>query len=104
VKIVFSEQILRRHQRYVCEVVEIIPGQKVVVKTRNNNMRMETTVAWQAVNENTTCMTVWNRGIPRAFSKMISPFMALAIRNTSRRNLKQLKKMLEISHRRMVVL
>jgi hypothetical protein len=30
--------------------------------------------------------------------------MALAIRNTSRRNLKQLKKMLETSNRRMVVL
>jgi uncharacterized membrane protein len=104
VKIIFDEQILRRHQRYVAEVVEIIPGQKVVVKTRNNSMRMETIVAWQAINESTTCMTVWNRGIPRAFSRMIYPFMALAIRNTSRRNLKQLKKMLEFSHRGMVVL
>ncbi len=104
VKIVFSEQIMRRHQRYVCEVVEIIPGQKVVIKTRHNSVRMETTVAWQAINENTTCMTVWNRGIPRSFTRMISPFMALAIKNTSRRNLKQLKKMLEFSHRRMVVL
>ncbi len=104
VKIVFDERIMRRHQRYVAEVVEIIPGQKLVVKTRNNSMRMETVVAWQAINEHTTCMTVWSRGIPRSFSKMISPFMALAIRNTSRRNLKLLKKMLEFSHRRMVVL
>src|SRR5688572_10299868 len=55
VKIVFSEQIMRRHQRYVCEMVEIIPGQKVMVKTRNKSMRMETTIAWQAINENTTC-------------------------------------------------
>jgi uncharacterized protein YndB with AHSA1/START domain len=104
VKIVFDERIMRRHQRYVAEVVEIIPGQKLVVKTRNKSMRMETVVAWQAINEDTTRMTVWSRGIPRAFSKMISPFMALAIRNTSRRNLKQLKKMLEFSHRGMVVL
>ena len=104
VKIVFNERILRRHRQYVCEVVEFIPNQKVVVKTRNNKMRMETTVAWQAINEHTTCMTVWSRGIPRAFSRMISPFMALAIRNTSRRNLKQLKRMLETSNRRMVVL
>ena len=104
VKIVFDERIMRRHQRYVAEVVEIIPGQKLVVETRNNSMRMETVVAWQAINESTTCMTVWSRGIPRAFSKMISPFMALAIRSTSRRNLKQLKKMLEFSHRSMVVL
>ena len=106
VKIVFNERIMRRHQQYVCEVVEIIPGQKVVVKTRNKKMRMETTVAWQAINENTTCMTVWSRGIPRALSRMISPFMALVIRNTNRKNLKQLKRMLELVHSKhlMVVL
>jgi uncharacterized membrane protein len=102
-KIVFI-QGMRGYQQYVCEVVEIIPNQKMVMKTRSNNMRMETVVAWQAINENTTCMTVWNRGIPRALSRMITPFMALAIRNTSRRNLKQLKRMLETSNRRMVVL
>lgn len=103
-KFVVSEQGMRRHQRYVCEVVEIIPNQKVVVKTRSNKMRMETIVAWQALNENTTCMTVWNRGIPRALSRVITPFTAMFIRNTSRRNLKQLKKMLETSNRMMVVL
>jgi hypothetical protein len=103
-KIVFNEQGTRRYQQYVCEVVEIIPNQKMVVKTRNNNLRMETVVAWQAINENTTCMTVWSRGIPRALSRMFTPFTALAIRNTSRRNLKQLKRMLETSNRRLVVL
>lgn len=103
-KIVFNERGMRRYQQYVCEVVEFIPNQKMVMKTRNSNMRMETVVAWQAVNENTTCMTVWSRGIPRALSRMITPFMALTIRNINRRNLKQLKRMLETSNRRMVVL
>jgi uncharacterized membrane protein len=103
-KIVFNEQGTRRYQQYVCEVVEIIPNQKMVLKTRNSNMRMETVVAWKAVNENTTCMTVWSRGIPRALSRMFTPFTALAIRSTSRRSLKQLKRMLETSNRRMVVL
>jgi hypothetical protein len=104
VKIVFNEQGTRRYQQYVCEVIEIIPNQKMVMKTRHDNMRMETVIAWRAIDENTTCMTIWNRGIPRALSRIITPFMALAIRNTSRRNLKQLKKMLETSNRRMVVL
>ena len=103
-KIVFNEPGTRRYQQYICEVVEIIPNQKMVVKLRNSNMRMETVVAWQAINENTTCMTVWSRGIPRAFSRIFTPFTALAIRNTSRRNLKQLKRMLETSNRRLVVL
>jgi len=103
-KIIFNERGMRRYQQYVCELVEIIPNQKMVMKTRNGNMRMETVVAWQAINENTTCMTVWSRGIPNALSRMITPFMVLAIRNTNRRNLKQLKRMLETSNRRMVVL
>ena len=103
-KLVFNEQIMRRRQQHIYEVVEIIPGQKMIVKTRSNGMRMETTVAWQALNENTTCMTLRNRGVPIAFSKTIAPFLKLAIRKASRRNLKQLKKMLELSYRRLVVL
>jgi uncharacterized membrane protein len=103
-KLVFNEQIMRRRQQHVYEVVEVIPGQKMIMKTSGNGMRMETTVAWQALNENTTCMTLRNRGIPTAFSKPIAPLLKLAIRKASRRNLKQLKKMLELSYRRLVVL
>jgi hypothetical protein len=102
-KLVFNEH-MRRRKQHVYEVVEIIPGQKVIMKTRSHGMRMETTVAWQAINENTTCMTLRNRGVPIAFSRSIAPFLKLAIRKASRRNLKQLKKMLELSYRRLVVL
>jgi hypothetical protein len=104
VKLVFNEQIMRRPHKQVYEVVEIIPGQKVIMKSQSNNMRMETTVAWQAINENTTCMTLRNRGIPVAFSKPIAPLLKLAIRKASRRNLKQLKRVLELNYRRLVVL
>jgi uncharacterized membrane protein len=103
-KLVFNERIMRRPQQHVYEVVEIIPGQKVIMKSQSNGMRMETTVAWQAISENTTCMTLRNRGVPIAFSKSIAPLLKLAIRKASRRNLKQLKKMLELSYRRLVVL
>lgn len=103
-KLVFTERVMRRPQQHVYEVVEIIPGQKVIMISHTNGMQMETTVAWQAINENTTCMTLRNRGIPVAFSKPIAPFLKLAIRKASRRNLKQLKKMLELNYRRLVVL
>ncbi|OQP38929.1 hypothetical protein A4H97_19245 [Niastella yeongjuensis] len=102
-RLVVNEQILRRSLQQVYEVVEIIPGQKMIMKTSGNGMGMETTVAWQALNENATCMTLRNRGVPVAF-KPIAPFWKLAIRSASRRNLKQLKKMLELSCRRLVVL
>lgn len=103
-KLVFNEQSMLRQHQHVYEVVEIIPGQKVIMRSHSNGMHMETTVAWQAINENTTCMTLRNRGIPVAFSKPIAPLLKLAIRKASRRNLKQLKKMLELSYRPLVVL
>lgn len=103
-KLVFNEQVMRRRKQHVYEVVEIIPGQKVIMKSHSNGMRMETTVAWQAISENTTCMTLRNRGVPIAFSKSIAPLLKLAIRKASRRNLKQLKRMLELNYRRLVVL
>ncbi|MBO9204136.1 MULTISPECIES: SRPBCC family protein [Niastella] len=99
-KLVVNEKLMRRRQQLVYEVLEIIPGQKMIMQTSSNGMHMETTVGWQAINENTTCMTLRNRGIPAAFA----PFLKLAIRNVNRRNLKQLKKMLELSYRRLVVL
>jgi len=104
VRLLFNEQIMRRQLQHVYEVVEIIPGQKIIMKTHTRNRRMETTIAWQAINENTTCMTLRNRGIPAAFSKTIAPFLKLAFRKASRKNLKRLKRMLEFSYHRMVVL
>jgi uncharacterized membrane protein len=89
---------------HVYEVIEVIPGQKIVMRTLRKGMNMQTTVAWQAINENTTCMTLGSRGIPRAFSNAIAPLLALAIRKVCRRNLKQLKSLLEYSNRRMAVL
>lgn len=103
-QIVFNERIMHRYLQHVYEVVEIIPGQKIIMRTRSNGMKMETTFGWQAVNENTTCMTLRSRGIPGAFSKTIAPLLKLAIRKASRRNLKRLKRLLEKSCRQLVVL
>ena len=90
--------------KHIYEVIEVIPGQKIVMRTLRKGMNMLTTVAWQAINENTTCMTLRNRGIPRAFSNAIAPLFALAIRKICRSNLKHLKRILEYSNRRMAVL
>lgn len=102
-RLLVQEQIMRRNMQNVYEVVEIIPGQKVVVKTRSNGMKIDTTVGWQAIDEDTTCMTVRIRAVPNAFFKAIVPFKALAIRNTCRRNLKRLKRILEFTYVRMEV-
>jgi hypothetical protein len=56
---------------------------------------METTYEWQAMDPNTTRMTLRNRGNPSGFSKMATPFMAWAIKRANQKDLKRLKKILE---------
>lgn len=102
-KLIVRERLMRRNMENEYEVVEIIPGQKVVVRSLSNGMKIETTVGWQAIDEETTCMTVRVRAVPRAFSKAIVPFKALTIKNTCRRNLKRLKRILEFTYVRMEV-
>ena len=103
-KILVNKRVMLRDQQHVYKVIEIIPGQKIVMRTISNGIRMETTVGLQAVNERITCMTLRNRGTPHAFSRAIAPFFALAIRKASSRDLKQLKYLLEVGNRSMAVL
>lgn len=55
----------------------------------------KTTYTWQAVGENRTRMTLRNRGEPSGFSKLTSPFMAMAMRRANRKDLALLKSVLE---------
>jgi hypothetical protein len=59
---------------------------------------METTYAWTTAGENETRMTLRNRGEPSGFSKLFAPFMASAMRRANRKDLAQLKALLESDH------
>ncbi len=56
---------------------------------------METTYAWEAASDESTRMTLRNRGEPDAFSKVTAPIMELAMRRTARKDLAKLKAILE---------
>ena len=56
---------------------------------------METTYTWQASADGGTAMARRNRGEPSGFSKLISPFMATAMRSANRKDLALLKRILE---------
>jgi uncharacterized membrane protein len=94
-QLVFRAKFMGRHLQYIYEAVEYIPGQKLVMHTVNTAYVMETTYGWQAVDENTTCMTLCNRGIPPGLSKILTPIVAIAIKQTNHRDLKRLKLLLE---------
>ncbi|CAM3751712.1 SRPBCC family protein [Cytobacillus oceanisediminis] len=94
-QIAFKAQFLGRELAYVYEIVEYIAGEKMIMRTAQGPFPMETTYTWEAVDENTTQMTLRNRGNPTGFSKLVAPIMSAMMRKANMKDLDKLKNILE---------
>jgi len=94
-QVAFVAYFLGRRLSYVYEIVELIPGNKLVMRTAEGPFPMETTYIWQPVDDHTTQMTLKNKGIPKGFSKLLAPFMKIMIRKANGKDLRKLKVILE---------
>src|SRR5688572_8842688 len=94
-RIAFVAQFLGRQLAYTYEVVEFVPGERFVMRTAQGPFPMETTYAWQTVADGVTRMTLRNKGAPAGFSKLLAPFMAMAMRRANQKDLALLKRRLE---------
>jgi len=93
-RVAFIAKFMGRTLSYTYEVVELVPGERLRMKTYEGPFPMETTYTWQR-RGNATHMTLRNRGTPSGFSKLVAPFMVPAIRKTTRTDLLRLKAILE---------
>jgi uncharacterized protein YndB with AHSA1/START domain len=91
----FIAHFLRRRLAYTYEVLEFVPGERLVMRTAEGPFPMETTYTWDSHGEGHTLMTLRNRGEPSGFSKVGAPFMAAAIGRANRKDLANLKTLLE---------
>jgi uncharacterized membrane protein len=94
-RIAFVAHFLGRRLAYTYEIVEWIPGDRLVMRTADGPFPMETTYTWEAATNGGTEMTLQNRGTPSGFSKWMAPFMAFAVRRANQKDLALLKKRLE---------
>ncbi|MGY1804262.1 SRPBCC family protein [Blastococcus sp. SYSU D00922] len=91
----FVAGFLGRRLAYTYEVVELVPDERLVMRTAQGPFPMETTYTWQPVDAGTTRMTLRNRGRPTGFSVLLAPFMAAAVRRANRADLARLRAVLE---------
>ena len=94
-KIAFVAQFLGRRMAYVYEVSELIPDERFVMRTAQGPFPMETTYTFAPEGERATRMSLRNRGTPSGFSRLLSPFIARAVRSANQKDLVALKRLLE---------
>jgi hypothetical protein len=91
----FMARFLGKTLVYTYEVVELIPGQKLVMRTAQGPFPMETTYTWESVGPGQTRMTLRNRGEPTGFAKVAQPLMVGAMKRATTKDLAKLKRLLE---------
>ena len=98
-RVAFVAHFLGRKLEYTYEIVEHIPGERLVMRTAEGPFPMETTYTWHDVDVDggsaRTRMTLRNRGNPQGFAKVFAPLMASAMKRATTKDLARLKEVLE---------
>jgi Polyketide cyclase / dehydrase and lipid transport len=94
-QVAFTARFLGRRLAYTYRITEFVPAQRLVMRTAQGPFPMETTYTWQPIDDRSTRMTLRNRGEPAGFSKLATPFMTAAIRRANRKDLNNLRQILE---------
>lgn len=91
----FVAHFLGRRLAYTYEVVELVPGHRLVMRTQAGPFPMETTYEFSSIAAHATHMSLRNRGEPAGFSRLGAPAMSAAVRRTTQQDLRRLKALLE---------
>ena len=94
-RVEFVARFVGRRLRYTYEIVELVPGERLVMRTAEGPFPMETSYHWTASGDAATTMTLRNRGEPSGFSRLVSPLMATAMRRANQKDLNRLKSLME---------
>jgi hypothetical protein len=93
-RVAFVARFVGRQLRYTYEVTEHTED-SLVMRTAEGPFPMETIYRFESMPGGRTRMTLRNRGNPEGFSRLIGPFIAGAMRRSTKKDLKALKELLE---------
>ena len=94
-RIAFVAAFLGRRMSYTYEVTELEPGVRMVMRTTDGPVPMETIYTWQDTPAGGTRMALRNRGEPAGIHRLAGPAMARAMARANRKDLDRLKTILE---------
>jgi uncharacterized membrane protein len=96
-RVAFVAHFLGRSLTYTYEIIELVPRERLVMRTAEGPFPMQTTYEWSDAGPGATRMTLRNRGEPAGFGRVAAPLMARAMRRANERDLARLKEILESS-------
>jgi hypothetical protein len=91
-RIAFVANFLGRRMSYTYEVVEFEPAERLVMRTTEGRLAMETTYTWADAGDGATRMTLRNRGEP---PRLLTPVVKRAVRRANGRDLERLRTIFE---------
>jgi len=94
-EVAFVARFLGRRLEYTYEVVELVPGARLVMRTAEGPFPMETTYSWTPMGTGATRMALRNRGEPSGFARPLARLMEPAMRRANRKDLAAVKAILE---------
>jgi uncharacterized protein YndB with AHSA1/START domain len=90
----FVARFLGRRIAYTYEVVELEPGERLVMRTPQGPFPMQTSYTWEPAGAGTR-MTLRNTGEPSGFARMAAPALERAMRRATTKDLARLRGILE---------
>lgn len=93
-RMAFVAQFLGRRLAYTYEVTELVPGERLVMRTAEGPFPMQTTYTWAAEGTGTR-MTLRNTGTPSGFARIAAPMMRRAMHGAMTKDLRRLTRLLE---------
>src|SRR5262245_45513665 len=94
-RMTFVARFLGRRLEDPYEIVDLQPGQRLVMRTAEGPFAMETTYEWSDAGAGKTRMSLRNRGEPSGFAAITAPVMVAAMKRANTQDLARLKKLLE---------